>query len=93
MMYSRKLHEHEYAQAQVNYLDDGTIILQSYNTYVIIVDPEGWLKCTGIYSRTTIKHIGWFMRELYGLSYYDAKRCWEDNKLFNVHTGEYIERD
>ena len=85
--YSKAVAGHEYAQAQENYFDDGTVQLQSYNTIVIDIDPEGWLRCTGLYSMTTIKHIGWFMRER-GLSYQLAKLLCLENKEFNIHTGE-----
>lgn len=39
-----KLINHKYAQAQIIHLDDGTTVLQSYNTYVIEVSPQGWLR-------------------------------------------------
>ena len=86
-MYSTKIKGHEYAAVKVNHYNDGTIALQSYNTIVIEIDPEGWMTCTGTYSRTTIKHIGWFMREL-GLTYYDAKAIAYTNEQMNIHTGE-----
>jgi hypothetical protein len=46
---------------------------------------------SGLYSRTTIKHIGWFMREL-GLSYQLAKHLYLNNMRFNIHTGEIENR-
>ncbi len=82
----RKLNGHEYAQACVianSYITK----LISYSTPVISIDPKGWLTCYGLFSRTTIKHINWFMREL-GLSYYDAKRCYLDHIQINIKTGE-----
>jgi len=36
---------------------------------------------------TTIKHIGWFMRER-GFTYQLAKQLYQDGKEFNVYTGE-----
>jgi len=86
-LYSKAVAGHKYAQAQENYFDDGTVQLQSYSTIIIEIDPEGWLHCTGTYSMTTIKHIGWFMRER-GMSYQLAKLMWLDNKEFNIRTGE-----
>ena len=90
-MYAKKLKGHEYAQAQIVYLPGNITILQSYSTFVLEVDAAGWLHCNGLYSRTTIKHIGWFMRELYGLTYYIAKECWVNDKEYNVLTGEWRE--
>ena len=78
---------HQYAQSHVVNFEDGTIQLVSYRTVVIEITPEGWLSCTGTYSMTTIKHIGWFMRER-GFTYQLAKQLYEDNKEFNIYTGE-----
>ena len=82
---------HKYAQAKERIFTDGTVQLVSYNTVVIEITPEGWLTCTGTYSMTTIKHIGWFMRER-GFSYYLAKQMWLDNKEFNIISGECRDR-
>ena len=84
-----KLSNHLSANAHVGKLDDGTIVLMSYYTKVIIVDANGWMTVTGLYSATTRKHIGWFMRDYYGLTYQHAKQAYNDNMLFNVYTGEY----
>lgn len=89
MSICRNLKDHEYAQARVLLYDDGTIDLISYTTLVCRIFPDGRLECTGLYSRTTIKHIGWFMREYTGGTYYDAKKAYQDNMYFNVYTGEY----
>lgn len=76
-----KLKDHQYAQCKVKVYDDGRITLISYNTEVIRAIPHSRklssyeLYCTGTYSRTTIRHIGWFMREYFNIaSYYDMKR-------------------
>ena len=90
-LYSTAVAGHEYAQAQENFFDDGTVQLQSYNTIVIEITPEGWLTCTGVYSMTTIKHLGWFTRER-GFNYYLAKQMCMDNKEFNINTGEVRDR-
>lgn len=89
--YSKAVAGHEYAQAQENYFDDGTVQLQSYSTIIIEIDPEGWLHCTGTYSMTTIKHIGWFMRAR-GMSYQLAKLLYLENKEYNINTGECRDR-
>ena len=91
-MTTRKFADHKYAQAQINTYSDGTVALQSYSTIVVKIDPEGWLTVTGLYSMTTIKHIGWFMREL-GFTYQWAKTLYKDNKDFNIHTGEVRDRN
>ena len=82
---------HEYAATYVRIFDDNTVQLVSYTTTVIEINPEGWLSVNGLYSRTTIKHIGWFMRER-GMSYYTAKQLYIDNKEMNVYTGEIRDR-
>ncbi len=86
-LYSKAVAGHEYAQARENFFDDGTVQLQSYSTIIIEIDPEGWLHVTGLYSMTTIKHIGWFMRSR-GLTYQLAKKMLYDHKDYNVRTGE-----
>ena len=86
-LYSTAVAGHEYAQARENHFDDGTVQLQSYSTIIIEIDPEGWLHVTGLYSMTTIKHIGWFMRSR-GLTYQLAKQMLYDHKDYNIRTGE-----
>lgn len=86
-MYSTYIKNHKYAAVKVNHYTDGAIALQSYSTIVIEIDPDGWMTVNGLYSRTTIKHIGWFMREL-GFNYYTAKHAYEHNYSLNLNTGE-----
>ena len=88
----RPLKEMPYAQACVRTYDNGMIVLQSYNTDVIYIIDD-WMTVTGIYSRTTIRHISAFMKEMsakYGinLTYQMAKLCWRDNYRMNLTTGE-----
>lgn len=89
--YSKAVAGHSYAQAKEYHYFDGTVALISYTTPVIVITPEGWLHCTGLYSMTTIKHIGWFMRER-GFTYQLAKQLYKDNKEFNIYTGEARDR-
>ena len=84
----KKFAAHPYAAARIARHDDGTISLISYTTTVIEISPEGWLTVNGLYSMTTIKHIGWFMREICGLTYQHAKRVYTTGEKFNVYTGE-----
>lgn len=81
---------HKYAQSHIRIFEDGTVQLVSYTTTVIEIDPEGWMTVNGLYSMTTIKHIGWFMRER-GMTYQLAKRLYNDNMRYNIYTGEIEE--
>ena len=84
----KTLKNHSYAQAKV-IIDNNGISLISYTTLVVNIDNDGFLTCTGLYSRTTIKHIGWFMQEYgHGLNYYDVKRAYNDDVGINIYTGE-----
>ena len=80
---TRKLKDHESAQARVRIYEDenGTrqrIELISYTTMVCAMklrDDGNYVECTGTYSATTRKHIGWFVREYLPsfISYYTMK--------------------
>ena len=82
---------HKYAATYVRIFDDDTVQLVSYTTTVIEITPDGWLSVNGLYSMTTIKHIGWFMRER-GLSYQLAKDLYRHGREYNVYTGEIRDR-
>ena len=82
---------HKHAQSYVAIYPDNTVVMVSYTTPVIEITPDGWLHVNGLYSMTTIKHIGWFMRER-GFTYQLAKQMYLDNKEFNVYTGECRDR-
>jgi hypothetical protein len=80
----RPLKSSPYAQARVhNYYDENGYlvlsILQSYNTLVAAYDfNDNKIYCNGTYSRTTIRHIGNFAKELnahalVNLDYYSFK--------------------
>ena len=89
MFTTSKLINHPYAQAYIRLYDSGKIVFISYSTPVIIVSADGWMRCTGTYSQTTRKQIGWFLRERFpGLNYYTAKLLYTDNMEMNIHTGE-----
>ena len=88
MKYTMKSNNgHNYAQTYVRTFEDGTVQLVSYTTTVIEITPEGWMTVNGLYSRTTIKHIGWFMRER-GMTYQLAKQLYQAGEKLNLHTGE-----
>ena len=88
----RKFTDHQYAQATIIEYSNGAKALVSYKTPIIYIDEEGWLHVHGLYSATTRKHIGWFMREL-GFTYQLAKQLYNDHKDFNIYTGEVIDCD
>lgn len=86
---TRKLHFMPYANARVTLFEDGTIQLTSYNTITCVINAEGDLLVTGLYSATTRRHIGAFMREYgNGSDYYTAKMCYTDDITYNIFTGE-----
>ena len=85
-----KFTDHKYAQAHMEPIHGG-LALYSYDTRVAEV-VDGWLRINGLYSMTTRRHIGWFMRELGGFTYQLAKQMYLDNKEFNVYTGECRDR-
>lgn len=79
-MTTRKLKNHEYAQAHVEIEnDDDSIIyrLVSYSTHVATVTETvaGWfLDCRGLYSMTTRRHISWFLDDIGSpFTFQDAK--------------------
>ena len=86
-----KFTDHKYAQAHMEPIRNG-LALYSYTTKVAEV-RDGWLRVFGLHSMTTRRHIGWFMREIGGFTYQLAKQLYEDNKLFNIYTGEIIDDD
>ena len=83
-----------HAQATVRRYENGDIYMISYRTVVIRLSADGWLTCTGTYSRTTIRHIGAFMKEFVSLpngehgSYYMAKEAYLGGYAINICTGE-----
>ena len=80
--------DHRSAQAWYSVDSEGRpYSLVSYTTTVIEITSDGWLYVNGLYSKTTRKHIGWFMR-LLGMTYQDAKALYEDGMTYNVNTGE-----
>ena len=85
-----KLKNHPYAQCSVRELIDGSVVFTSYYTDVIYIDKDGWLYVSGLYSATTRKQIGWFLKEYVPqLNYYDIKRLYYSELLINIYTGEF----
>lgn len=71
------LKDHASAQCHIRFDDSGEINFISYYTRVITMaykDGQRMIECTGTYSRTTAKQIGWFLKEYApDLNYYDMK--------------------
>ena len=78
MMTTYRLKNHVYAQCFVKAHDGGQLDFISYTTRVISIWWESgkrFVECTGTYSATTRKQIGWFLKEYApDLSYYDIKK-------------------
>ena len=79
-----------YANARVEISKKGLIELISYTTTVATIDPFGFLTIYGLYSMTTRKHISAFVKEYANTSYQTARQIYEDNLVYNIHTGEVI---
>lgn len=87
-MVKKKLQYCPYGQAYATIDENGAISLVSYSTTVIVIDPMGWLTCSGTYSQTTRKHIGAFMKEYTNFTYHTAKDAFLNNYTINIYTGE-----
>lgn len=91
-MQIKKLKEIPYGQCFVEKASENTFYLWSYRTLVAKVE-NSWLTINGLYSMTTRKHIGAFMREYCGSTYQVAKQLYEDGYMLNIDTGEVVEID
>lgn len=92
MITTKKLAAMPYAQAKICYdHSTGDTILVSYNTPVAVVDNDGWLTIRGLFSQTTRRHIGAFMKEICGSTYQTAKNLYENRWTMNIFTGEITE--
>lgn len=86
-MKTMKLSSMPYANAKVRIDDEGIITLISYTTPVAQI-ANNWLVIGGLYSRTTRKHIGAFVKEYANTTYQTAKWLYENDHVFNINTGE-----
>lgn len=85
-----KLSSMPYANAEVRIDDEGIITLISYTTPVAQIAND-WLTVGGLYSMTTRKHIGAFVKEYANTTYQTAKWLYENDHVFNINTGEIKE--
>ena len=84
-----KLKNHPYAQCSVRELIDGSVVFTSYKTDVIYIDRAGWLYVSGLYSATTKKQIGYFLKEYVPcLRFQDIESLYFSKHVLNIHTGE-----
>ena len=87
-----KLKNHPYAQCSVRELIDGSVVFTSYNTDVIYIDKDGWLYVSGLYSATTRKQIGYFLKEYVpAFSYQLIKMLYYKHLMCNIYTAELKE--
>lgn len=85
----KKLDTMPYAQAHTETID-GIQYLFSYRTLVATYrkDDEGtWIRCYGLYSATTRRHISAFAKQN-GLTFKDFKDIANEDYELNVDTGE-----
>ena len=72
-MRKENLKDHKKSNCYVVFYDNGRIEFWSYSTMVIAIE-NGNIQCTGTYSATTRKQIGWFLKQyMPDLSYYNMK--------------------
>ena len=87
----KKLNKMPHAQAKVIIMDNGNIVLRSYYTDVAMIRSDGWLTINGLYSATTRRHIGAFVKEYANISYQLAKDLCIKKMTYNIYTGEVVE--
>lgn len=90
MMTIKKLSDHVYSQCHVEIAPNGDVHFFSYTTLVCSIEA-GWLSCSGLYSMTTRKQIGWFLKEYAPeMTFQMVKQCIADKMIINIHTGEVV---
>lgn len=87
---TRRLSDHASAQCSIKLFDNGDVVLRSYATDVLYFRKEtNSLICTGTYSATTRKQIGWFLREYFPeISYHDVKRAYDRDEAIIYVSGQ-----
>lgn len=76
-----RLDGHKQANAHI-IRENNNIILVSYSTAILWYDTmENTVYCSGLYSMTTRKHIGWFMNQFFNnkYNYHDIKYIYNNN--------------
>ena len=93
MNYKRvKLADHKSANCSIRLYDNGDIVFQSYATDVLYYRNHlSRLYCSGTYSPTTRKQIGWFLKEYFlNLSYQDCKIAYHQDCRINVNVVTHL---
>lgn len=88
-MRTKKLAKMPYAQARVLVDGFGNATLISYATTVATL-IEDRLHIFGLYSATTRRHIGAFVKEYCGIDYQTAKWLYETRHDLDIKTGEVL---
>lgn len=86
MTTKEKLKFMPYAQAHI-VRQPNAVVLVSYKTAVAAI-IGGQLVCNGLYSHSTIRHIGAFCKQ-FGTDYYTAKKCYKEHLQYDIVTGEF----
>lgn len=83
----KNLKNHPYANCGVIETEK-QVVFVSYITPVLIIDKEAkTMECTGLYSPTTSRQIGWFLSEYYPeISYFDVKEAVEHGYDINLES-------
>ena len=82
----RNLKDHTRSNCRVRIYDNGESDFISYYTVVLMIryiDGQRHIHCTGTYSPTTRKQIGYFLKE------YAPNLCYQDMKRI-AETGEFM---
>lgn len=88
MLNSCKLSAMPYANAHVERRAN-RVVLVSYTTPVAEI-VGGILLVHGLYSMTTRRHIGAFVREYCGLDYATARACYERKQGYDLARKEFV---
>lgn len=91
---SRKLKRHQYSQCEVLSNSIGDMVFRSYTTDVLYITRDGYVFCTGLYSKTTRRQLSWFLSEHYiGLDYYGIVNLLDRGEIYNCLTGEIASKE
>ena len=93
----RPLRDHQYSQCGITHDNSGeTLLFVSYETIVCEISKDGWFHLNGVFSVTTSKQIGWFLREWCNdyshrrdlCNYPYLRKMWEKGLDVNLYHGD-----
>lgn len=91
---SRKLKRHQYSQCEVLSNSVGDMVFRSYTTDILFITRDGYVFCTGLYSKTTRRQLSWFLSEYYtGLDYHGVANMYYNNEIYNCLTNEFASKE